>query len=145
MLTIGASSVASQIADLINSGHQLLIKLSSHSVLGSQIKYIVELDEDKVIGVIGLEQQKINVTELKHLCVHPDYRNKGIGKKLLECGIRSATTRCVYGQVGADNITNIKNNIKVGMRPIGKKMGHGRYIIIFARDKNERLFRAKAA
>lgn len=134
-LTVGASNLATQIANMLNTGEQLGLQMAKQSILLSPTEYIVEMDGEKVIGVIGLDVYG-RVTELKHLCVHPEYRRRGLGRKLLEKGVATATTEFVYGAVGADNHTNIRNNIRIGMRPIGKKWGRGRYIIIFARRKN---------
>jgi len=134
-LTTSAINIAHQIALLLNSGGQLLAYMSADAILRNHIKYIIEMDSDIVIGVIGLEVFG-RVTEMKHLCVHPDYRRRGLGKKLLEKGIATATTEFIYGAVRSDNDTNLRNNIRVGMKPIGKKKGRGCYIIIFARRKH---------
>ena len=135
MLTVSAPDLAQQVADLLNKGRQLIAYQNGQSILLNNMQYIVQLDGDIVTGVMGLEQQGQKVTEMKHLCVHPAYRRRGIGKKLLELGIKAAKTQYVYGAVRSDNHTNIRNNLRVGMRPIGKKIGRGCYIIIFARRK----------
>jgi len=134
-LTIDNEGIASQIADLINSGKQIWYYLTSYSILVSPIEFLIELDRDKVIGVIGLEQKTDKVTELKYLCVHPDYRQQGIGRNMLELGIKAAKTEYVYGAVRSDNHVNIRNNFRVGMRPVGKHRGRGCHIIIFARRR----------
>ncbi len=135
-LTVGATNLAAQIANLLNAGQQLGLNMTDRSIILSPTEYIVEMDREKVIGVIGLDVYLNRVTELKHLCVHPDYRRQGLGIKLLEKGVEAATTEFVYGAVGSDNHTNIRNNIRIGMKPVGKRWGRGRYIIIFARRKH---------
>jgi GNAT superfamily N-acetyltransferase len=135
-LTVNGYNLAGQIASLINKGGQLRHILTTHSILNNNVQYLIELDRDVVVGVIGLEVQNARVTELKHLCVHPDYRSKGIGKKLLECGIAMASTEFVYGLVRSDNNVNIRNNLRLGMIPIGKKPGRNYSLIIFARRKH---------
>ena len=135
-LTINADNLADQIAALVNSGQQLRYYLTRLSILNGHIRYIVEMDRAKVIGVIALEQKNARVTEMKFLCVHSNYREQGLGKKLLEVGIKNATTEFVYGAVRSDNEVNIRNNFRVGMRPIGKYRGRGCYIIIFARRRS---------
>jgi len=136
-LTINSKDLAGQIASLINSGKQVWYYLTSCSILNSPIEFLIELDRDKVIGVIGLEKKTDKVTELKYLCVHPDYRQQGIGKKLLELGIKAAKTEYVYGAVRSDNQVNIRNNFRVGMKPIGKHRGRRCHIIIFARRQKD--------
>jgi len=143
-LTIDSSELAVQIANLINSGGQLRIKLTPYGILRSGIEYVIETYGEKVAGVIGLEKQHPKVTELKHLCVAPDFRRKGIGRKLLEKGILASKTTFVYGTVRSDNLVNIRNNLRIGMRPIGYKMGHGCHIIIFAR-RRDGIYRRKSS
>ena len=110
LLTISANSLAAQIASLINSGQQLRFHLTQSSIQLSPVRYLIELHKDKVIGVIGLDQCNSKVTELKHLCVHPDYRRQGIGRKLLEKGALASQTELVFGAVRSDNLVNIRNN-----------------------------------
>lgn len=136
LLTIDANSLASQVSNLINSGHQLKFYLPQESIKYSPVRYLIELHKDKVIGTIGLEQCNARVTELKHLCVHPDYRRQGIGLKLLERGARASLTEFVFGAVRSDNLVNIRNNLRIGMVPIGKRSKRSYSIIIFARRKS---------
>jgi ribosomal protein S18 acetylase RimI-like enzyme len=140
ILSVGQQEVATEIANLLNSGGHQGQYMTRHSVLNNKVCYMVELDGSKVIGVIGIEQMNPRVSELKHLCVHKDYRMRGIGKKLLEKAALAAPTEFVYGMVRQDNTTNIRNNLRVGMRPIGKKKGRRGFLICFARRKNGNAF-----
>ena len=136
-LTLNAENIAGQIAKLLNDGGQLWAYIHPNLILTNSIRYIIELDRETVIGVVGLEQQSPKVTEMKHLCVHPNYRCRGLGRKLLEKGLKATSTEFVYGAVRSDNATNIRNNLRIGMLPIGKKRGSwGCHIIIFARRTN---------
>lgn len=135
VLTIDTNSLAGQIANLINAGGQLKFLMSRENILNSTTRYLVELHKDTVIGVIGLEKCNQSVTEMKHLCVHPEYRRQGIGKKLLEKGAQASLTEFVFGAVRSDNAVNIRNNLRIGMTPIGKKSKRTYSIIIFVRRK----------
>jgi len=128
--------LAAQVASLVNGGGQLKFYLTQESVRYSPIKYLIELHKDKVIGTVGLHQHTAKVTELKHLCVHPEYRRQGIGKKLLERGVQASQTEFVYGTVRNDNFVNIRNNFRVGMVPVGKRSKRQYSIIVFARRKD---------
>ena len=133
-LTIGVNNLASQIASLINSGKQIWYYLTDYSILSSPIQFMIELDKEKVIAVIGIEKKNESLTELKYLCVHPDYRRQGLGKKMLELGMKAATTKYVYGTVRATNEVNVRNNFRVGMKPVGRYGGRNSCpIIVFAR------------
>jgi len=142
LLTIDARNIAGQISKLLNSGGQLRAYMYPDSILNNGVQYLIELDGETVTGVIGLEKQHPRVAELKHLCVHPDYRRRGLGKKLLERGLKASTTEFTYGAVRSDNHTNIRNNLRIGMMPIGKRRGsRGCYIIIFAKRRSDCEFR----
>ena len=39
--------------------------------------------ENKIIGYYALERLQNGVCELNNLCVHPDFRQKGIGEELI--------------------------------------------------------------
>lgn len=136
-LTLGMQDVALQVADLINNGRQLYVHLTPASITNNSIRYVIELQGQTVVGVVGLEQQRDKVTEIKHLVVHPSYRHQGLGKKLLQKAIEAATTEFVYGMVRSDNLTNIRNNLRVGMKPVGKsRPRRGHRIIVFARRRH---------
>jgi len=141
LLTLTNKDVAAQIARLLNLGGQLAYTPTEQAVLRSNITYVVEMYGDTVAGMIGLEN-KGNSTELKHLCVHPNFRNRGLGLKLLQKGIACSTTKIVYGAIRSDNLTNIKNNFRVGMKPICRHKGRqDRTILIFARRLADGEFR----
>jgi len=138
LLPVTSSELASDVAALINAGQQLCFRQTSYSILSNSTTYLIKLHLNKVVGVIGLEQCSNTVTELKHLCVDPEYRGRGIGLSLLKEGVIYASTPYVFGKVGSDNAVNIRNNLRAGFKPIAKVRGRNRYIIIFARRKNGR-------
>ena len=144
VLTIDASDLAGQIASLINAGGQLKFLVSRDSILCNNIRYLVELHKDKVIGTIGLEKCNQFVTEIKHLCVHPEYRRQRLGKKLLDRGVKSSLTEIVFGTVRSDNAVSIRNCLSRGMIPIGKRTKRTYSIIIFARRRDgAKLYRRR--
>jgi len=135
-LTIDAMGLARQIAALVTAGGQLHMKVTPHMVLNSGVKYLIELMGDSIVGVVGHELVRDNVSEIKHLCVHPSYRGRGLGKKLLSKAMVAAPTEYVFGLVRSNNEINIRNNLSVGMRPVGKKRACGSYhLIVFAKKK----------
>jgi len=53
------------------------------------IYYILQIDE-KVAGMGALRKMKMNVGEVKRMYIRPDYREKGLGKALLQQLLRKA-------------------------------------------------------
>lgn len=138
MLTIDSFNLARQIANLINVGGQLKVVMTAKSVLCDSTRYLIELDREVVVGVIGLKAHNNVVTEIKHLCVRPNYRGQGIGKRLLKRAIETglSNTKFVYGLVRSDNSINIRNNLTLGMKPIGKKSVNNHTLILFAKSRH---------
>lgn len=46
-------------------------------------KYLVAKDDDRVIGYVGIERI-FDEEHIINMAVHPDYRGKGVGKRLLQ-------------------------------------------------------------
>ncbi|MGB9612600.1 MAG: ribosomal protein S18-alanine N-acetyltransferase [Candidatus Margulisiibacteriota bacterium] len=46
-------------------------------------KYLVAKDNDKVVGYIGIEKI-LDEVHIINMAVHPDYRKKGVGKRLMQ-------------------------------------------------------------
>jgi len=132
LLTSKNREIAVQIASLLNLGGQLLYGQTEWSILQNPITYVLEMSGEQVAGVIGLEVKTPQITEMKHLCVHPDHRQKGLGYKLLRKGIEYTTTTFVYGTVRSSNIASIRNTLRGGLKPIARHRGRGCEIIIFA-------------
>lgn len=139
MLPYKNADIARQLAALLNQGGQLVIAQSVRNILSNPITYMLEMDKSTVIGFIGIERKSNQISELKHLCVHPNYRRQGIGLALLKKGVEFAPTEKVYGLVRSDNKINIRNNFRAGFVPIGKYWGRNCHIIVFvARRNNDR-------
>lgn len=132
LLTSKNREIAAQIASLLNLGGQLLYGQTEWSILQNPLTYIVEMVNEQIAGVIGAEIKNQQVSELKHLCVHPDHRRKGLGFRLLNRGIEYATTTFVYGTVRSDNAASIRNALRGGLKPVAKHRGRGCEIIVFA-------------
>ena len=89
-LTLSEKDIASQITTLINTHNGWQIKYSSQTLLNSNINYFVELNQNLVIGCIGLQRENNLNSKIVHLCVHNLYRMKGIGKKLVTTAINNS-------------------------------------------------------
>lgn len=78
--------LARQIADIVNRGQQLQSQLHPLKVIETIDEYITLVDDDKSQVIACVRVRKINwyIGEISHLAVHPDYRNLGYGRRILE-------------------------------------------------------------
>ena len=92
---------------------------SIRSQLDKNVSYCaVAVDEDKVVGYIAYE---IIVDEgsIVELAVLPEYRRKGVGRKLVELMLTSCDgVRTVCLEVRASNTPAVRLYESVGFRPI---------------------------
>jgi GNAT superfamily N-acetyltransferase len=134
-LSIGQKEAAQQVASLLNIGNQLGRHLSLYEVLNNKTIYIMEICQDKVIGTIGIEKNSEIISEIKHLCVHPNYRSKGIGFKLLKKATELCKTKIMYGIIRQNNYISLYNALKIGFKPMYKCTGlMGKLIIVIKKD-----------
>jgi ribosomal protein S18 acetylase RimI-like enzyme len=50
--------------------------------------WVAETEDHKVIGMIGVQHHDEDVGEIRRLRVHPEYRRRGIGSRLIEEALR---------------------------------------------------------
>ncbi len=50
--------------------------------------WVAETDDGKIVGMIGVQHHDEDLGEIRRLRVHPDYRRRGIGSRLIEEALR---------------------------------------------------------
>lgn len=68
---------------------------------------IIAKDEDKTIGSVALRKIDEETCEMKRLYVKPDYRRKGIGRRLAVSIIETARDKG-YNKIKLDTLTSLK-------------------------------------
>jgi predicted acetyltransferase len=90
--------------------------------------YVLAYDNDKLVGVINLIKRKINFKKTEVLlggvggvCVHSDYRRKGIAKKLLVKAMENLKTTGVDVAYLCTDVDKLGDLYKiVGFKPINR-------------------------
>jgi len=134
-LTLTNKEIAGLTAKLLNSGGQFGYIHRDYHILRSKVVYYIELDYNKVIGVIGIEYKTPDLSEIKHICVHKDCRNRGLGKKLLQKAVNSVQTPLMYGVIREDNYPSIHNVLELEFKPIATCNGISNKLIIFGKKR----------
>ncbi len=106
-LTLSEQDIASQISTLINTYNGWQINYSTQSILNNNITYFVELNQNLVIGCVGLQFENNLNSKIVHLCVHNSYRKKGIGKKLIITAINNCKTNKINAQIRNTNFNSL--------------------------------------
>lgn len=103
-ISLSSSEIATQIAGLLNHYNKLTVKHSCGSIQGSLANYFVEVDKDKVVGCVATVKTSENLSLIKHICVHPNYRRLGIAKKLTSLAIEKSPTTYINMTIRSDNV-----------------------------------------
>jgi ribosomal protein S18 acetylase RimI-like enzyme len=133
-VSLSTGEMAGQIADLINTHNQLHKKHTAYSILNSAAKYFVEVINDKVIGCTALLKEETNLSRNFHTCVQPEFRRKGIAKKLKLLAIQNCDTGYIFSTVREDNIPSINMNLSLGYVFVNKIWSKNRYVLTLGRS-----------
>ncbi|MBD3260771.1 MAG: GNAT family N-acetyltransferase [Candidatus Altiarchaeales archaeon] len=115
---ISHQEVASQIAKLINSYNSLSTQRTTQGILSSKTKYVVETHGRFVIGVAGVEKTSYQMSELKHMVVHPSWRGKGVGQFIGRRALDICDTPVIYATVRTSNSPSMKTMEKLGFNRV---------------------------
>lgn len=90
--------------------------------------WLVALDGEKVTGYVG-SQTVLGWTDMMNIAVHPDYRRRGIGEKLvraLEEKLREQGSECLTLEVRASNESAKALYFKLGFTEVGRRKNYYR-------------------
>jgi N-acetylglutamate synthase-like GNAT family acetyltransferase len=77
-----ATTAREQIADLLNRHSRLVRRLAAADI--EKGHYITIEVDDTVLASVCIKKLNWYLTEIKHLVVHPNYRNQGFGRAAVE-------------------------------------------------------------
>ena len=84
-------------------------------------KYLVAKDENKVVGYIGIEKI-LDETHIINMAVDPEYRGKGIGKRLMQHVLNDEDVFFLEVRVSNENAKNVYK--KYGFEVIETRKGY---------------------
>lgn len=73
---------------------------------------IIAYQKDRPIGCIGVRKLEDEIGEIKRMFVKPSFRNRQVGKKLLQLSIDQAT-QLGYRKVRLDSLKRMKSAVKL--------------------------------
>lgn len=106
-----------------------------YGVLSSDARYFVELCLGRVAGCAGLVKEYQNLSKIQHICVLPEFRRKGIAKKLVNLAITACETEFVYMTIREDNVSSRAMAEGLGFKFINKVWFRDHFTLMVARPK----------
>lgn len=135
-VSLSQREMAIQIATLVNVHNKLYKRHTERTIFKDKADYFVEIVIDQVVGCVGLSQRDTNLSEIKHVCVHPHFRQRGIGKKLVNLAIANCKTDYVYMTIREDNIPSLKMAQSLGFVPVKKHWNVDHFVVTVGRRKD---------
>jgi ribosomal protein S18 acetylase RimI-like enzyme len=133
-VVIPKNEIAMQISLMLNKQNKLRRNHTMFTILQSTATYFIEVIGSRVVGCTALLQNHPGVSKSFHTSVLPEYRGKGLGKKLLTAAINGCGTPYIYGTIRADNIASLTLVQRVGFEPIKRTWVKDHYIITVGRS-----------
>lgn len=90
--------------------------------------WIVAVDSNRVVGYVG-SQSVMGWADMMNLAVDPDYRNRGIGRKLVEQlveRLKEKEVTCLTLEVRVSNVPAINLYNSLGFCEVGRRPGYYR-------------------
>jgi len=142
-MTLSAEEISRQIAILLNTHNQLRTQYNANTVMGMRGAYFVDVIGGQVIGCSGILRENDQMTRQFHLCVHPDFRRRGIARKLKIAALKNVSTPYVYVTIREDNVASINLNTSVGFALVKKDWARDHYVLTLGRTANVRPARTE--
>jgi len=75
---------AEQVAALLNERNHLTVKYTAEKVRDEAEAYLLEIDNDVVVGCVEVRYVQWYQWEIRHLSVRSSHEGKGLGKRLIQ-------------------------------------------------------------
>jgi GNAT superfamily N-acetyltransferase len=132
-MTLPVEELARQVAELLNNHNQLRVRHTGHTIMASRGAYFVDVVGGQVIGCQAILQENRQLTRLFHLCVHPDWRRRGLARKLKTAALSNVSTPYAYVTIREDNVASINLNASLGFVFVKKDWSRDHYVLTLGR------------
>ncbi len=134
-------TIASQIAELLNTYSNLSLKHTDGSILANNTTYLIEQNvinnKIEVVGCVGIQKVNEHTTLIKHLCVHHDLRRLGIASRMIRLAIANVHTQFVHMDIRSNNYPSLSLAEKNNFLIVAHRLKKTYYIVTVGRKTNE--------
>lgn len=132
-VALSVEAMASQIAKMLNKHNRLYKSHTGWSVSNEPCKYFVEVVGDRVIACAGLVQEREDLSKIMHVCVEPEYRRRGLAKKLIQVALDNCKTMLIYMTIREDNRPSLRMAESMGFVKANQYWSKDHNVIIVGR------------
>lgn len=132
-VAISNEDMARQIATLINAHNRLYKRYNARSVENENADYFVEVVGGTVVGCVGVSREGL-VSRIKHVCVLPECRQKGIAKKLVGLALSKCLTQEAIMTIREDNEASLQMAKSMGFQFSHKFWNRDHNVVVVRRQ-----------
>lgn len=132
-MTLPAEEISRQVAALLNEHNQLRTDHTRYTIMNARGAYFVDIVAGIVAGCQAILRVNDEITKLFHLCVHPDFRRRGIARKLKLAALGHVSTPYVYSTIREDNVASINLSLSLGFSVAKKERVNNHYVLTLGR------------
>ena len=138
--SLTCQEISAQIADMLNAHNKWQSRFTPYAISMSSAYYFVEIVLDRVVGCASLLPISQQSSKLQHICVLPEYRKHGIGKKIVKKVLDNCQTGHIFMTIREDNVPSIRLAQNLGFRYTNKHWFRDHWTLTFEKGfiQNER-------
>ena len=142
---INEQCIAEQIAALLNTHNKLKVIHTKHTILTSNITYLVKEKYinglPSIVGCVGIDSTDSHITTLRHLCVDLNQRRTGIGLELLNNALTYVNTKYVQMHIRHDNTPSVYLASKLGFLVDTYDIKNGYFILTVKKEAHAETYK----
>lgn len=132
---------ALSISYILNKYNNLTVTHSPQTILNSNIKYFIDLNEfGEIICCCGLKPINLVSDKIVHLSTVEEYRKKGLAYNLVKYVINKSDKKIITMDIRHNNRASLTLATKLGFKLSNYKLKNNYYIITVTKNKfNDRF------
>jgi ribosomal protein S18 acetylase RimI-like enzyme len=134
-VSLSNDEIARQVAKMINRHNRWATKFSAKSIKTTPARYFVEIVGSQIVGCASHVRDFPTLSKIQHICVLPEFRRRGIAKKLTNLAIHNCETDYVYMTIREDNEPSLNLAKSLGFAYVTKNWFRDHWTLTFGRRK----------
>ena len=134
-VSVSDYEMAMQVANMLNRYNKWMRNFSAQTLLTTDALYFVELCGSTITGCASCVREYPELSKIQHICVLPEYRKRGIARRLAETAIVNCDTEYVYMTIRDDNTASLMLAKSMGFAYVKRHWFKDHWTLTFGRRR----------
>jgi ribosomal protein S18 acetylase RimI-like enzyme len=134
--TLTTEQMASQIAAMVNRYNRWATKFSARTLMVTPARFFTEIYGSRIVGCASHIRVASTLTKIQYICVLPEFRGRGIAKKLTASAIAHADTDVVIMTIREDNAASLALARSLNFYYVQKHWFRDHWTLTFGRKRS---------